>query len=345
MADLAKVADELYALLPADFTAARNSRAKELRSVDRRVADQVAKLPKPSVSAWAANVLVRRKGAEMQQVLDLGAQLRAAQEHLDPAALRELSGQRRKLVAALAREAVNLGEQLGQRVGGPAAEELEQTLSAAMADPWAATALLSGRLVRPLQSVGLEKVDLAGAVAGPPPDGSGTRRGTGTRPQEDDDAKDADDAEDADGAPQPADAVTGTGGRSAKDADKRAAAEERERKDRERAERERRDRERREREAAEARAAVEAAEAEVAEAREHLDEAERERAAAVERRSSLRERQRALEDELAEVERSIAQAGRAITAAGAERDDAADRVDRAESRLTHARARARDLAP
>ncbi|MCU1437547.1 MAG: transposase [Naasia sp.] len=326
MPDLAEVADELYALLPADFTAARNARVKELRGEDRALAEQVAKLPKPSVAAWAANVLVRRKADEMQQVLELGASLRDAQEHLDPAALRELTGQRRKLVAALAREAVALGEDLGQRVTAPAAEELEQTLSAAMADPWAATALLSGRLVRPLQSVGMDKVDLAGAVAGPPPDGAARRPAPA--------------AESA----RPAAGKKGSGGSD--DGVPGGASEgARELKERERAEREQQEqraRERRERVEAELRAAAGAADADLGEARAALEEAERRRTEAVESRSRLRERQRELEDELAEVERALAGAGRAVTSSGADREDAADRVDRAESRAAAARARLRD---
>lgn len=167
MIDLEAVADELYRLLPGEFTAARNVRARELRTVDKGLAAVVAKLPRPSVAAWACNALVRERPDQLRQVLDLGRTLRQAQEDLDPAALRELGLQRRRLVAALAREAVDLGSRLGQNVADATVDELEQTLQAAMADEHAAAAVLSGRLVRSLASTGFEAVDVGGAVAGP----------------------------------------------------------------------------------------------------------------------------------------------------------------------------------
>ena len=41
MPDLLSIAEELYGLLPAEFTDARNARAKQLRGEDRALADQV----------------------------------------------------------------------------------------------------------------------------------------------------------------------------------------------------------------------------------------------------------------------------------------------------------------
>ena len=167
MTALVDVADELYSLVPGDFTAARNARAKELKaSGERDLAVEVARLPKPSVAAWAANLLIRTRPDRMRDVLALGEQLRKAQEGLDPAALRDLAQQRRRLVGALAKDAAEQAERAGQRLGPPAVEELEQTLQAALADADAGDAVLTGRLVRGLSSTGFEAVDLDGAVAG-----------------------------------------------------------------------------------------------------------------------------------------------------------------------------------
>jgi len=164
---LVDVADELYSLLPGEFTAARNARAKELKAGgERELAAEVARLPKPSVAAWAANLLIRTRPNQMRDVLALGEQLRKAQEGLDPAALRDLVQQRRRLVGALAKDAGEQAERAGQRLGPPAVEELEQTLQAALADADAGDAVLTGRLVRSLSSTGFEAVDLEGAVAG-----------------------------------------------------------------------------------------------------------------------------------------------------------------------------------
>lgn len=161
------IADELYGLVPAAFTAERNARVKELRSRgDKALAALVGRLPKPSVAAWAANTLVRERAGEIGDVLSLGALLRDAQDNLDPAALRTLGAQRRQLVAALGREAGRLAAGRGQPLSGSVVEEIEHTLQAAMTDPAAAAALRTGRLLRSLSATGLE-VDLTDAVAVP----------------------------------------------------------------------------------------------------------------------------------------------------------------------------------
>lgn len=157
----------LYALRPDEFTAARNARAKELRGDDRSLADAVAALPRPAPAAWLVNQLVRHRGEELDELLELGAELRAAQAELDAPAMARLAKQRRSLVAALAREAGALADELGSPVRQPVLDEVAQTLNAGMADASAADAVRSGRLVQRLEAVGLE-VELDGAVAGGP---------------------------------------------------------------------------------------------------------------------------------------------------------------------------------
>lgn len=168
--DLASVADELYGLLPADFTAARNGRAKAVGAEDKALVDQIRRLPKPSAAAWAVNMLVRRRPDDITGILDLGVSLREAQESLDRDEMKALGRQRQALIAAVARLARDLAAELGNPISDSAVAELEQTLQAAMADPGAALAVRTGRLVRALSSTGLEPPDLAGAVAGPAPE-------------------------------------------------------------------------------------------------------------------------------------------------------------------------------
>ncbi|BDZ45570.1 hypothetical protein [Naasia aerilata] len=73
MADLRQIADELYGLVPGSFTAERNARAKEIRTEgDRDLAAAVARLPRPSVAAWAANLLVRERADQVDQVVSSG---------------------------------------------------------------------------------------------------------------------------------------------------------------------------------------------------------------------------------------------------------------------------------
>ncbi|THG33359.1 hypothetical protein [Naasia lichenicola] len=104
--------------------------------------------------------------------MDIGEALRTAQESApDRAKLRELSTARRQLVGAIADLGTTLAEEAGRSVSASVRDEVEQTLGAALADPSAADALRTGRLVRALSTDGLDAVDLDGAVAG----GPGTR--------------------------------------------------------------------------------------------------------------------------------------------------------------------------
>ncbi|MFD1505609.1 hypothetical protein FE374_01585 [Georgenia yuyongxinii] len=167
-ADLAAVAEALYALVPGEFTRARNDRATQLRADgEKDLADAVKALPKPSAGAWLVNMMVRQMSEEIGQVLELGAALRQAQEQLDAAQLRALNTQRRRLTSAVVRQAVKVAAGLGQKVSPAVADQAEATLHAAMTDDGAAAALRTGLLVAPMEAVGLSGVDLAGVVAVP----------------------------------------------------------------------------------------------------------------------------------------------------------------------------------
>ncbi|MFD1715077.1 hypothetical protein ACFSBZ_11390 [Amnibacterium flavum] len=164
---LVDIADGLYDELPGAFITARAAAVRQARSDgDRALADQIGRLPKPSVAAWAVNALVRHRPDVMDAVRSLGDSLREAQADLDSDALRALVQQRRKVVAQLGGEAQKLGDELGQKITPAARDELEQTLGAALADSDATSAVMTGRLVRSLASTGFDAVDLEGAVAG-----------------------------------------------------------------------------------------------------------------------------------------------------------------------------------
>lgn len=163
--ELTEVADELYGLRLEDFVAQRNQRAKELRSGggagDKELAAVVSKLAKPSVSAWAVNMLARHADAEVGHVLDLGAALQEALRSLDGAELRDLAQQRQALLAAVVRKARDVAREQGHPIGDAVAEEVEQTLRAAMADADAATAVRAGRLTAAISSSGRGPFDQA----------------------------------------------------------------------------------------------------------------------------------------------------------------------------------------
>ena len=165
MDELTAIADALYAGPADSFTEMRNQAAKGVG--DKDLAGRVKKLKKPSVSAWAVNLLVRRESEQIDSVLGLAGQLRAAAEALDGEELRALTRQRRQLTAALASSAKALAREGGVRLTGPVLEQVEGILNAAMLDPVAAQAVRTGRLVTAFTSTGVSELDVADVVAVP----------------------------------------------------------------------------------------------------------------------------------------------------------------------------------
>ena len=158
------MAAELYALPPAEFTAARNARAA---AAEPALAKAVRALRKPVVAAYAVDLLVQ--DGQLGEALDLAAALREAQDDLDAAEMTRLSRQRRALVAALSRQAVDLARDRGVSVSDAAVADVEATIDAAVRDAAAAAAVMTGRLVRPLAATGVDPVDLTDAVGGSTP--------------------------------------------------------------------------------------------------------------------------------------------------------------------------------
>ena len=160
-AQLDAIAVELYALPPDDFTAARNARAA---AADRSLAARVKTLRKPTAAAWAVDLLAR--DGQLAEALELAGALREAQDDLDGAELARLSRQRRALVAALATQAVDLAAERGVAVSAAARADVEKTINAAVMDAAAAAAVMTARLVRPLEASGFDAVDVSDAVGG-----------------------------------------------------------------------------------------------------------------------------------------------------------------------------------
>jgi hypothetical protein len=165
MTDLLDVADELYGLPLADFTPARDAKAKELKGTE--LAASVKALKKPTLAAWVANMLVRHETEQVDQVLAVGAALRDAAQSLDGKELRELTKQRRQLTAAVTTQARRVSLALGTKVTDAVADQVEATLTAAMLDPDCAKALRSGLLVTHLSATGVGESVAGAAVALP----------------------------------------------------------------------------------------------------------------------------------------------------------------------------------
>ena len=117
--------------------------------------------------------------------------MRRAQSQLRADELRRLGRQRQSAVSGLAREARSLVAARGHPISDAAGRQVEETLNAALADPDAARAVVSRRLVRPLEHTGMGPVDInqavaaaaapaAKPVAGPAPASAGAGAGKGT---------------------------------------------------------------------------------------------------------------------------------------------------------------------
>jgi hypothetical protein len=164
---LEEVARRLYALPLDEFVTARTAAAKDAATSDRSLSQAIRELPKPSVAAWAVNMLAHDRPESMQQLSDLGQTMQDAQASLDAAALRELARERRKLLGEAVAAARLAAEGHGRKISGPVATEVEETLRAATADPAAAAAVQCGMLLRVLSADGVDQVERSGAVAVP----------------------------------------------------------------------------------------------------------------------------------------------------------------------------------
>jgi hypothetical protein len=163
--DVAEAARALYAGPPGEFVGSRDALVREARAAgDKALAEQLAALRRPTLGAWLANLLAREHADQVGQLVDLGAALRDAQEELDPAQLRELGRQRHQVISALVVMARRRAAELGVKTGDAAAQELEETLTAALADPEAAAAVLSGTLTHGLEYAGLGFAASGGSV-------------------------------------------------------------------------------------------------------------------------------------------------------------------------------------
>ncbi|WP_137990831.1 hypothetical protein [Streptomyces vilmorinianum] len=147
--DVEQVTEELYGLRPDEFTAARDAYVAAARKEqDAGAAKAIAALRRPTTAAWASNLFVRERRADVERLLALGETLREAHRLLDPEKMREASGQRHKVIAALTREAAGLAEQAGQPVSDTVLREVEQIFHAVLAGADVANEWARGTLVK-----------------------------------------------------------------------------------------------------------------------------------------------------------------------------------------------------
>lgn len=176
--DVDAQADALYGLSPGEFVTARGELAKALRAEGRRTeAATVAKLPKPSVAAWAVNQVVRTQRADVRALWAAGDAVVAAQAGVLAGdagrdELRSAVEAERSALSPLAQAARGLMTAPGRFLAEGAAQEVTETLHAAALDPGVRPELEAGRLARPLRMAGMGAVAGGGTRAPTPPDAS-----------------------------------------------------------------------------------------------------------------------------------------------------------------------------
>ena len=138
---------DLYRLDPEDFVAARNGLVKRLRASGARAeADLVAKLKRPSATAWALNQVAPERPELIDRVLAAGAGLRAAMEAAvagDASGLRDAQRVERAAIDGALGAAV---ARLGTKANEAVRQKMSDTLRAAIIDESVAQRLRTGTL-------------------------------------------------------------------------------------------------------------------------------------------------------------------------------------------------------
>ncbi|MFK8906511.1 hypothetical protein [Streptomyces sp. YS-3] len=141
------VLDRLYGTPPPDFVARRAELATAAKAAGRaQDASRIRAARRPTLAAWAANLLRRSRPEESERFLELGQALREAYRSLDADGIRELNEQRRSVVSAMSGQAAALAQENGHRLSDAARQDVENTLRAVLADQDAADQWATGRL-------------------------------------------------------------------------------------------------------------------------------------------------------------------------------------------------------
>jgi hypothetical protein len=150
----ADAADELYAAPLDAFVEERKRLAAEAKAAgDKAAGAAIAKLGKPTISAWVVNRLWRRARADMDRLLAIGARMREGEF----AAVAE----QRSALSTLRKRAAEILTEGGHKVADATLSRVQTTLQALSATGWLSGE--EGRLVADRDPPGFE-VMTEGAV-------------------------------------------------------------------------------------------------------------------------------------------------------------------------------------
>jgi hypothetical protein len=167
---LDQIADELYALRPDAFAAARDEHVRKARAAGQaELARELAKLRRPTISAWLINLLWRDQREVLEQLFELADSMARAQSEAAGEELRQLMAVRRQLELTLIRRAHTLAEEAGVNVTDTVEREAQETLAAALAQPEVADEVRTGRLVKPASYAGFGSLAVGPRAVPPRP--------------------------------------------------------------------------------------------------------------------------------------------------------------------------------
>jgi DNA repair exonuclease SbcCD ATPase subunit len=151
----------LYGLPFGEFTAARNTLAKDLRKQgDKDAAEEVASLPKPTVSAWAVNHLFTTDSERMEELLASGERARKALRSIlsggDPGALRDAIQEARDLANELRDRAAEAVSEESRKPGPAIIDRIATNLQSLAFSPAAEPVIQRGWMDVDLPPPGFE---------------------------------------------------------------------------------------------------------------------------------------------------------------------------------------------
>lgn len=151
----------LYGLPFGEFTAARNTLAKDLKKQgDKDAAEEVASLPKPTVSAWAVNHLFTTHSEDMEELLASGERARKALRSIlsggDPGALRDAIQEARDLANELRDRAAEAVTEESRKPGLAIVDRIATNLQSLAFSPAAEPVIERGWMDVDLPPVGFE---------------------------------------------------------------------------------------------------------------------------------------------------------------------------------------------
>ncbi len=166
-----KEIDRLYAAPSGEFVRRRDQLAASLRAKGQReAADEVKKLRKPTVAAWAVNQLARSEKMRIRGLLTAGERLRKAHAELlaggPSEALERARNDERAATEELAGAARRLLEEAGHPPTEAVLDRVRETLHAAVVDETVAERVRAGRLEKEEQATGFGLTGLPAVKAG-----------------------------------------------------------------------------------------------------------------------------------------------------------------------------------